>query len=239
MKHYLILAVALALVSLPGCKPSHPSAVTIDPDFDANAVKTILVAPCVSSVTEGEDPDRESERLIDKILRDLVDQRADYVFYTQQQFLSAVNNARVQEEYERFKASWIKTREIDATFFNKLKSVFDADLVLVPSVYLWYKDEADYREAGTASTTQVGATLTLIDPSAGTVVWEATDENYKEAVRTEGSREQSIYGGITRRVEGVTETGRDMYSAPPFEDVALLVLEALVTAIPERGLTGE
>ena len=51
MKQYVILSVALAIVGLScsGCKPGHPSAVTIDPDFDQNAVKTILVAPCISS----------------------------------------------------------------------------------------------------------------------------------------------------------------------------------------------
>jgi hypothetical protein len=66
-------------------------------------------------------------------------------------------------------------------------------------------------------------------------MWEATDENYKEAVRTEGGRVRVESGGIHRRVSGVTVTGRDMYAAPPFEDVAAMVLEVLVGSMPERS----
>jgi hypothetical protein len=80
-----------------------------------------------------------------------------------------------------------------------------------------------------------GATLTLVDFASGRIVWEGTDENYKEAVRTEGNRVQVDGGGFVRRVSGVTTTGRDMYAAPPFEDVALLVLQVLVEAVPQRG----
>lgn len=179
--------------------------------------------------------ERDSERIMDQTLRTLLAERGDYVFLTPTQFKGAVNAARAAEEYERFKKTWMLEHEADVEFLRKIKQSLDVDLVMIPLVYLWYKDEADYREAGTASTTQVGATLSLVDPSTGAVLWEATDENYKEAVRTEGNREQVSSGGISRRVAGVTETGRDMYAAPPFEDVAFMVLESLVGAIPEKG----
>jgi hypothetical protein len=68
----------------------------------------------------------------------------------------------------------------------------------------------------------------------GMVLWDASDENYKESVRSEGDRIQSSSAGIDRRVSGTSVTGGDIYSAPPFDDVAVLVLEALVGAIPER-----
>ncbi len=229
----IMLAASLCLAS--GCKPAHPSKVVMDPDFDPAGANTVLVAPFISSVSEGQDPERESERIMNKTLRDLIALRSDYAFLTPMQFKGAVNNAQAAAEYEMFKKTWILENEADLEFLGKIKRNLDVDLIMIPHVYLWHKDEADYREAGTASTTQVGATLSLIDPSTGEIVWEATDENYKESVRTEGNREQVISGGVTRRVAGVTARGRDMYAAPPFEDVALLVLESLVGAIPERG----
>jgi hypothetical protein len=76
--------------------------------------------------------------------------------------------------------------------------------------------------------------LSLIDPKTGTVVWEATDENYKESVRSEGDRVQSSSAGIDRRVSGTSVSGGDIYAAPPFDDVTILVLKALVGAIPEK-----
>jgi hypothetical protein len=229
---------AVSLCCALGCKPSHPSKVEIDPDFDPTGVNTVLVAPFISSVIEGQDPERDSERIMNQTLQDLLAERRDYVFLTPTQFKGAVYAAQAGAEYERFVQSWIRSHEADVEFLGKIKRNLDVDLVMIPQVYLWFKDEADYREAGTASSTQVGATLSLVDPSTGAIVWEAMDENYKEAVRTEGNREQVIAGGVTRRVAGVTETGRDMYAAPPYEDVALLVLESLVGAIPERGAAG-
>ena len=110
------------------------------------------------------------------------------------------------------------------------------DMLLIPSVYLWWKDETDYRELNTASSTQVGATLTLVDFKTGEIMWEATDENYKEAVRSQGDRVQVSTAGMHRRVAGVSETGSDMYAAPPYEDVAVLVLQVLVDEIPSRGI---
>jgi hypothetical protein len=126
--------------------------------------------------------------------------------------------------------------EVDKTFLRDLQQNLNVQMVLVPYVYLWHKDEADYRESATASATQVGAMLTLIDMGSGKILWEGTDENYKEAVRSE-DRSVITTGGVDRKVAGVTATGKDMYAAPPFEDVAMLVLQAIVGALPPRTAT--
>lgn len=233
-KSFLVICIGVLFFCM-GCGPKHPSKVTVDPAFDPFTVSTVLVTPFISSVSEGQDIERDSERIMDQTLRTVLAERGDYAFLTPTQFMGAVNVARAAEEYEQFKADWISKHEADVEFLRKIKQSLDVDIVMIPLVYLWFKDEADYREAGTASTTQVGATLSFVDPSTGAILWEATDENYKEAVRTEGGRERVSSGGISRRVAGVTETGRDMYAAPPFEDVALMVLESLVGAIPEKG----
>ena len=85
---------------------------------------------------------------------------------------------------------------------------------------------------------QVGITLTLVEMSSGKILWEASDENYREAVRSE-DRNVVTSGGIDRRVGGVTSTGKDMYAAPPYEEVATVVLQALVGALPPRAATGQ
>ena len=235
MKQIVAALVILSLFVLAGCKLQHPSKITVDPEFDANRLGSVLIAPVVSSVTEGEDPKRESERVVNRLLLELIAERTDHRFLSQEHFKLAIRKEDLEEAYERFKHDWITKHEADPAFLLRLKGELDISAILIPQVYLWNKDEADYREEGAASTTSVGATLTLIDFESGKIVWEAMDENYKEAVRTEGNRVQVDGGGFVRRVSGVTSTGRDMYSAPPFEDVALLVLQVLVDAIPQRG----
>lgn len=235
MKRYRVAVILLSVIVLSGCKPQHPSKVTFDPQFDANQLGSILIAPFVSSVVEGQDPDRDSERIMNNVLMELISERTDHKFLSPEYFKLAVKKVGLEGKYEAFKNDWITKHEVDKAFLLGLKGELEISAILIPHVYLWIKDEADYREAGTASSTSIGATLTLVDFETGTVIWEATDENYKEAVRTEGNREQVTTGGLTRRVSGVTATGRDMYAAPPYEDVALLVMQALVDALPERG----
>lgn len=233
MKRIVVAVVLLSLMA--GCKPQHPSKITVDPEFDANRLGSVLIAPVVSSISEGVDPKRESERVMNRILLELIAERTDHSFLSPEHFKLAVRKEGLEEAYEQFKNDWVTRHEADPAFLARLKGDLDISAILIPQVYLWDKDEADYREEGAASTTSVGATLTLIDFDSGKVVWEGMDENYKEAVRTEGNRVQVDGGGFVRRVSGVTSTGRDMYAAPPFEDVALLVLQVLVEAIPQRG----
>ncbi len=235
MKKLFVLS-AVMLVLLAGCKPPHPSTVTVDPAFDPNAVSGILVAPFISSVVEGEDPQRQSERVMNGILVELLSERTDYKFISSEQFQGAVMRGKLGERYAAFKELWATKHVVDKEFLQKLKLTLNVEMVLVPQVYLWHKDEADYREAATSSVTQVGATLTLIDMGSGAIVWESSDENYKEAVRSE-DRSVVQSGGVDRKVGGVTGTGRDQYGAPPFEDVAMLVLQSIVGALPPRAAT--
>ncbi len=235
MKRTVAAVAVLSLIALAGCKSQHPSKITVDPEFDANKLGSVLIAPVVSSVSEGEDPKRESERIMNQLLIELISERTDHKFLSPEHFKLAIRREGLDEAYEKFKNDWITKHEIDPVFLSRLKGDLDISALLITQVYLWNKDEADYREEGTASSTSVGATLTLVDFASGEIVWEGMDENYKEAVRTEGNRVQVDSGGFVRRVSGVTSSGKDMYAAPPFEDVALLVLQVLVDAIPQRG----
>lgn len=238
MKQILIPLAIASLMASAGCKPQHPSVVKVEPDFDPVKIGSILVFPVVSTITEGEDPNRESERVVNRVMWDLLSARLDYRFLSPEQFRVALAASGQGARYQAFRTSWGRDHTADPVFLRAIDSELEADLFLIPVVYLWNKDEADYREAATASATQVGMTLSLVDPATGRILWEATDENVKEAVRTEGERVQSTTYGIDRRISGTTATGKDMYAAPPFEDVVILVLEALVGAIPERAPGG-
>jgi hypothetical protein len=229
------LLIAVTLLAVIGCKSQHPAEVTVEPDFNPGEYATILVVPTMSTVTRGEDPNRESERIPNRVLWELVSERYDYKFLSAEQFRMVVAAAGLGDRLEEFEEKWSREHVVDVDLCRAVKEKLDVDLLLVPVVYLWNKDEVDYREASAASATQVGMSLSLIDPANGTVLWEATDENYKESVRSEGDRIQASSGGIDRRVSGTSVTGGDAYAAPPFDDVVILVLEALVGAIPERS----
>ncbi len=236
MMRYITIVLLVALFVYPGCKPAHPSKVVSDPSFDPNRINAVLVAPFVSSILEGIDPNRQSERIMNKTLADFLSARDDYRFLSADQFQSAVFRAGLEARWTAFKNEWIKNHTVDAEFLRQLKVALTVDVLLLPHVYLWNKDEADYRETATNSATQVGATLALLDMSTGQILWEASDENFRESVRSE-SRDVVSSGGIDRRVSGVSGTGRDVYAAPPFETVAQIVLQVLVDVLPPRYAT--
>jgi PBP1b-binding outer membrane lipoprotein LpoB len=233
MKKLIVLPALLCLL-WAGCKPAHPARIAMDPSFEPNKVNAVLVTPTISSIGEGEDPKRESESIVNASLLELLEQRTDYKFVSPEQFKMAVAKGKLGTDWAAFKESWASRHQMNKEFFQKLHLELATDAVLVPLVTLWNKDEADYREASTSSVTQVGITLTLIDPTTGTILWEGADQNYKEAVRSE-DRTTVQQAGLDRRIQGKTELGRDMYAAPPYEDVASLVLKALVDALPRRG----
>ena len=74
MKKLMVFS-AVMLVLIAGCKPPHPSMVKSDPAFDPNAVSGILIAPFISSVIEAEDPQRQAERIMNRILAELLSER--------------------------------------------------------------------------------------------------------------------------------------------------------------------
>ncbi|GEM_PF-1524017 len=238
MKRYLVLPLICALVAICGCKAKHPSVVKMDPDFEPGLVNSIMTVPVFTSITGEQEMIRECERTSNRILRDALRERTEYNFLSPEQFRIAMSQAGILDKYANFKRLWTTdkggSRE-SIEFLRAIKSVRNIDLMLIFHVYLWNKDEADYREVGTASCTQVGAEMFLVEPATGKVVWEAVDENFKEAVRTEGERVTAAYGGHDRRIRGKTETGSDMYAAPPFDDVADLVIRVLVDALPGKG----
>ncbi len=233
MKRSSALILAVAAIAFAGCKPQHPSVIKVEPDFDPANVQTILVLPVISSVTEGEDPHRESERIPNRVLWERISELPEYTFQSPETYRMKVYASGLSESIEDYHNKWATDHVVDENLLRAL-STMNVDMILIPLVYLWAKDEADYREAGSASATQVGMTISMVDPRTGRVMWEATDENYRESVRTEGERIQASSGGFDRRISGTTVSGKDQYAAPPFEDVVIMVVTALVDAVPDR-----
>ncbi len=237
MKRAVFIFLLFTAVAFLGCGAKHPRSIEVDPEFNPNNVGRILVAPVLSSIPEGLDPYRRSEVLTAEILWKRLSARDDYVFISPREFrLALIKEGKTEEDFKKFKEDWTEDRGAEVEIMRLLDKTLDIDMVLIPEVYLWYKDEADYRETSAVSATQVGVTISLVNPLSGKVLWEATDENYQEAVRTEGDR---VMGGsllYDRRIRGVTQTGKDMYSAPPYEDVAIKVIGSIVDAIPTHSL---
>ncbi|MCK4538011.1 MAG: hypothetical protein KAV42_04350 [Candidatus Krumholzibacteria bacterium] len=237
MKRY-IFVISAVFVLIGGCKRQHPSVITIDPDFDSATVMTVLIVPTISAITTGDDPTRQSEILVDRVFWEFINERNDYVFISPNTFRGAIGRHGLSTSIEKFRLDWMGSKVINDEFGEAIRSL-NPDMVIILEVYLWNKDEADYRESATASATQVGMTLSMVDPGSGLIMWEATDENYREAIRTEGDRIQNTSGGFDRRIAGRSVSGKDVFAAPPFEDVVVLVVEALVNAIPEKVATGK
>src|SRR6056297_2306396 len=139
---------------------------------------------------------------------------SDYKFFSPQRFSFALRKVKKPVQFDEIEKGWIENKKIDAELLKSINDYVDADLFLIPEVYLWNKDEADYRESSAASLTEVGISLYLVDPDSGKIIWEATDQNYMEAMRTEGERVLVRgKGGFDRRIKGISATGRNVYGA--------------------------
>jgi len=240
MKKTILTALLFIVVYISGCGSNHPSSIVVDPEFNPSSVTRILVTPVVSCVSNVDDRERLSERVTQRILWEHLNKISSYVFLSQQRFYFALAKAEKTDEIKKFKRDWLEKKETDIELLKLLGECDDIDMILVPEIYLWNKDEADYREQSAASVTQVGMTISLINPVSGKVLWEATDQNHLEALRTEGDRVLvQGAGGYDRRIEGVSAMGGDMYGAPPFEDVLVKVVGVLVRAFPSRSMVGK
>ncbi|MCD6379993.1 hypothetical protein J7M07_06065 [bacterium] len=240
MEKNVVAALLIVVVFFFGCGITHPSSVIVDPEFNPNAVTRILVTPVISCVSETDDRDRLSELTTQRVLWENLNRMSDYVFLSQQNFYFALSKAKKTAEIKKFKRDWLEGKKAGAELLKLIGKYVDVDAILVPEIYLWHKDEADYREQGASSVTQVGMTIYLVNPLSGKILWEATDQDYLEAMRTEGDRVLvQGAGGFDRRIAGISETGVDMYGAPPFENVLTKVVGTLVKAFPFRSTVGK
>lgn len=223
-----VLLLSLALGPL-GCQKKHPVKVEISPRMQRGEITTIAVFPFTSALFGSEDPEGIAAKTMQKFLLQELDARNEYKFISPNTVSYAAETQGMAERERAFLRKWAKTHQADVGFLSSLAEILKCDGFLVGSVDLWQKDEADFQENAT-SATYVGATVTILDRGGG-VLFEASDENYMEAVRTEAKNRQVVVGASGNVYK---DLDRNLYKAPPFEDVALKVAEALAASLPAR-----
>jgi len=227
MKRLLVTAAVLAL-SIGGCQKQHPVLVEVDPALETAADK-IAVFPFLSALHDAEDPNDEAPMTLEKHFTPALDARNDYRFISSNTVLYAVDSQGWQEKYENFVQEYPRTGKIDPEFIGALADVLKVDAFLIPVVDVWQKDEVDYQESA-APTTYVGATITIVDPTGQKILFMASDENYIEGARSEtGDRGIVSSAGRVR-----SDSGEKAYRAPPYEEVGIMVVTALVGSLPVR-----
>jgi hypothetical protein len=228
MKRIIFITAIFALIlSALGCQKQHPMSVDIDPGMDA--AEKIAVFPFMSALHESVDPDGIATTMMEKHFAPALDGRNDYTFISSGTLTYAVDGQGWQDQYRKFVENYPRGGAIDEQFLTQLADVLKADGFLIPVVDVWQKDEVDYQENASPAT-YAGATITVVDPTGQKVLFRATDENYIEGARTEtGDRGIVSTGGRVR-----SDAGAKTHRAPPFEEVAILVVTALVESLPAR-----
>jgi hypothetical protein len=228
MKRIVCFAAAIPfLLMVSGCQKQHPMNVKIDPGLER--AEKIAVFPFLSSLLESDDPDGLATVTMQKYFTPALDARNDYTFISPGTVMYAIEGQEWQEAYRTFLTNYPRGGKIDEQFFTELADVLKADGFLVPVVDVWQKDEVDYQENASAAT-YAGATITIFDPTGQKVLFRATDENYIEGARSETSDRGIVSSAGRVR----SDSGSKTYRAPPYEEVAILVVDALVESLPAR-----
>jgi len=233
MKRLLVTMMGMGLLAalVSGCvgKKEHPVRVIIDPDFKARGVEKIAVFPFASSLHHSDDPDGRAPETMDNLFRSELDMRNDYNFIAPGSVMYALEGADLVGESERFVRMWSQERQVDKQFLSDVSHVLQVDAVLIGVVDTWQKDEVDYRENASASTT-VGATITVFGTD-GKILFEASDEDFLEAPRSETTDRRVATSGLGAVR---SDPGGVAYAAPEHEEVAIKVARALARSLPPR-----
>lgn len=233
MRRTLLYALAAlwAMGLASGCgKKTHPVKVYVDDSFAAGELEKIAVFPFSSAVSPVSDPDRRSSRTFDQLFRAELDKRSDYKWVAPGSVQYVLDRGGVEGGAQSFVDDWRQKRVVNKELLDEIGKALKVDAVLVGVVELWQQDEVDPRENAVPAT-YVGATVTIFDVKDGKVLFEASDEDMLEGMRSEDRDKQIIRSGSGQIYSDPTGS---MYKAPPFEEVAVKVAQALAQSIPKR-----
>jgi hypothetical protein len=224
-----LLYLALVLVMV-GCGKTHPVRLSVDPAMENGSIEKIAVFSFSSALHQTADPDRVAPRTFDQLFRKELDTREDYQWVAPSSVDYVLESEDMTEDAEIFIDNWRKKHQADAEFLKRLGTELQVDGVLIGVVETWQQDEVDVRETATP-TTYVGATVTIFDVNDGKVLFEASDEDFLEGARSENRDQQIVRSGAGQIYK---DPGGSAYKAPPPEEVAIKVVQALVRSIPSR-----
>jgi hypothetical protein len=221
------IAVALGIVA---CQKQHPIRVDIDPAMQKGTIGKIAVFPFVSAINEAEDPDHIAPMTMDKYFKPELNERRDYNFIASNTLTYAIEREGLGESYRTFLQDYPQTEKADPAFLGRLADILKCDAFLIPIVDTWQKDEVDVLENATPAT-YVGATLVVLGKNGEKVLFRATDEDYMEGARSE-TADRQIQTGASGAIRA--DFGAKLYRAPPYDEVAVKVIQALVGSLPVR-----
>jgi hypothetical protein len=233
MRRIVLLMIIGVLVA--GCKPQHPVNVFVAPAFNENTgagvrvVEKIAVLDCTSSLSRADDPDNLATKTMSRYLVPALQTRGDYKFIAPTTVSYAVEKTSTAAAYEKFLRGYAMTEKPDMAFLAPLAAELQCDAFLIPSS-TWQKDEVDITENATPAT-YVGATITVVSAKDGSVLFRCTDEDYMEGAAT-STDDRSLVTSSSGAVHA--DLGAKVHRAPPFEDVAVKVANALVSGLPSR-----
>ncbi len=223
----LVFAVVVAGIA-SSCQRQHPIKLKIDPAFETGSEK-IAVFPFLTAIHEADDPDGLAPATMNKYFKPALVGREDYKFISPNTLNYAVEQHDLSAGYRKFVAEYPKSGKADPEFLGALADALRCDAFLIPVVDMWQKDEVDYQENATPST-YVGASIVVVDRTGNKVLFHASDENYIEGAPSEaGDRGVISSAGRVRSDEGAKT-----HRAPPYEEVAIMVINALVGSLPAR-----
>lgn len=225
----LLMFVAGWLASCAGGR-SHPVKVYVDETFTAGTDGKIAVFPFSSAVSAAQDPNRLAPRTFDQLFREALNEREDYNWVSPGSVEYALSQQGLEQEAQRFIDQWRKTRQVNDKFLTDIGQALQVEGILIGVVELWQQDEVDPRE-NAAAATYVGATVTIFDVKDGKVLFEASDEDMLESARSEDRDSQIVRSGAGQIYSDPTGS---LYKAPPLDEVAVKVAEALARSIPAR-----
>ncbi len=227
----MVAMLVVAVGVLAGCgKKTHPVKVFVDPSFSEGGSDKIAVFPFSSAVNAATDPNQLASKTFDDLFRTELEKREDYKWVSPSSVEYVLQGGGLREEAERFVDNWRKKRQADPEFLRKIGAALQVDGVLIGVVDVWQQDQVDARENAVAAS-YAGATVTVFDVKDGKVLFEASDEDVLEGVRSE-DRDKSIRRSGSGQIYSDPTGG--LYKAPPLEEVAVKVAQALASSIPGR-----
>jgi hypothetical protein len=235
MRRTMIWAVCVGMVGfaafVTGCgKKTHPVKVVVDPSFRAGQFDKIAVFPFASALNPAADPNGLAPRTFDQLFRTELDKRGDYKWVAPSSVEYALQSEGLEQDAKTFVDEWRKHRKVDTEFLAKMGKALQVEGVLIGVVETWQQDQVDPRENATPAS-YAGATVTIFDVKDGHVLFEASDEDMLEGVRSEDRDKQIIRSGSGQIYSDPTAS---IYKAPPLEEVAVKVARSLAASIPTR-----
>jgi len=224
----------MLLATVASCRSKqHPIEVYVSPAMETKAeprVEKIAVLATVTSLPDSEDPDKIAPKTMGRLLVQALDQRQDYKFIAPNTVDYVIEKNSWADRYQKFLRTYAVTDKVDMGFLSELAAELQCDAVLIQVVDLWQKDEVDITENATPAT-YVGATVTILGVKDGAPLFRASDENYLEGARTD-TADRSLVTSSSGAV--YSDLGAKLYKAPPFDDVAVKVANALASSLPAR-----